>query len=188
MRDADGSVLTIKKLLVQPLERVAADTPFWGWVLAWTGSFWQWLRGDAFSTLLVLIVAVAFCDYYYGVKTARLSQQFNPLLAQRGWHGKMSGLVLLLAIRLFEGWTAASGLVDTKGAVATALGIALLSVDLQSIAHHREGFGATPIPVLSPVLAWVRSFAGVKLPPPRETSAPPASDPPLDRWRDGDRA
>lgn len=171
MRVPDTDVWSIKKLLVQPLDRLATDTPTWGWALAWLGGFWQWLRGDAFSSLLALIVLIAAADYYWGVKAARLSDRFNPLLAQRGWHGKMSGVVLLLGVRLFEGWGATAGFVDSKGGIATALGVALLSVDLQSIAHHRESFGAAPIPILSAILAWMRSVVAVKLPPPRRTVA-----------------
>lgn len=183
MRVPDSDVWPFKKLLAQPLERLAADTPTWGWVLAWLGGFWQWLRGDAFSSLLALIVLIAAADYYYGVKAARLSDRFSPVLAQRGWHGKMSGVVLLLGVRLFEGWTAGAGFVDSKGGIATALGVALLSVDLQSIAHHRESFGATPIPLLSNVLAWIRGIAAVKLPPPRETIAAGAWHDPT-TWQD----
>lgn len=176
MRTPLVDVWPFKKLLLQPLERIASDTPTWGWALAWLGAGWQWLKGDAFSSLLALIVAVAAADYYYGVKAARLHQRFNPLLAQRGWHGKVSGVVLLLGVRLFEGWATSSQLIDSKGGIATALGIALLSVDFQSIAHHRESFGAAPIPVLSAVLAWMRGLGGSReLPPPPRDGGPDAA-------------
>ena len=131
MREDGLSVLPIKKLLVAPLERLS-DAPTWGWAAAWLGGAWQWLRGDAFSSLLGLIVLIAGADYYYGTKAARLANKFSPTLAQRGWHGKMSGLVLLLGIRLFEGWAAAAHLVDSKGGIATAIGIALLTVGLRA--------------------------------------------------------
>lgn len=172
MRHESLTLFPLKKLLLQPLERIASDTPTWGWWAAWLGAGWQWLRADAFSSLLGIICLIGASDYYYGTKAARLANRFDPRLAQRGVHGKMSGIVLLLGVRLFEGWAASWALVDSKGAVATALGIALLSVDLQSIAHHRESFGATPIPVLSSVLAWMRALGSVReLPPP-----PPPSD------------
>lgn len=176
MREDGLSVLPIKKLLVAPLERLN-DAPTWGWAAAWLGGAWQWLRGDAFSSLLGLIVLIAGADYYYGTKAARLANKFSPTLAQRGWHGKMSGLVLLLGIRLFEGWAAAAHLVDSKGGIATAIGIALLTVDLQSIAHHRESFGAVPIPVLSAAFAWMRGIVSVKLPPARDDAARPSGGP-----------
>lgn len=178
MRTPLSDVMPFKKLLLQPWERIAVDTPTWGWWLAWVGGFWQWLRGDAFSSLLALIVAIAAADYYYGVKSARLHKRFSPVLAQRGWHGKVSGVVLLLGVRLFEGWAASSALIDSKGGIATALGIALLTVDLQSIAHHRESFGAAPIPVLSNVLVWMRALGSVRdvAPPP-----PPSPHRPEDR-------
>ncbi len=174
MRAPLTDVWPFKKLLLQPLERIASDTPTWGWGAAWLGAGWQWLQGDAFSALLGIIIVVGVADFYYGVKSAKLHGRFNPTLAQRGVHGKMSGIVLLLAVRLFEGWTAGYAIVDSEGAVATALGIALLSVDLQSIAHHRESFGATPIPVLSTALAWMRGLTAVREvpPPPRPPSDP----------------
>lgn len=165
MRPSSDAFMPFKQLLIQPLERLTADTPFWGWVIAFLGSAWQWLAGDAFTTLLLLIVGVAACDYYYGTRAAFLNDRFSPQAARRGWHGKMSGLVLLLAVRLFEGWASLAHYVDSRGSVATLLGIALLSVDLQSIAHHRESFGAAPIPVLGPVLAWMRTIGPVKAPP-----------------------
>lgn len=172
MRHESLALFPLKKLLLQPLERIASDTPTWGWWAAWLGAGWQWLKGDAFSSLLALIVFVGAADYYYGVKSARLRERFSPTLAQRGVHGKMSGILLLLAVRLFEGWAASYAIVDSEGAVATALGIALLSVDLQSIAHHRESFGATPIPVLSGVLAWMRGLGAARPLPP----SPPPTD------------
>lgn len=164
MRPVSDSFLPVKQLLIQPIERVVADTPFWGWVIALLGSSWQWISGDAFTTLLLLIVGVAACDYYYGTKAAFLNDRFSPQMARRGWHGKMSGIVLLLAVRLFEGWASLAHYVDSRGSVATLLGIALLSVDLQSIAHHREAFGAAPLPVLGPILAWMRSLGPIKEP------------------------
>jgi hypothetical protein len=167
MRD-QSTLQPIAKMLLAPIDRLDA-TPTWGWFLAWAGGLWQWLKGDAFSSLLALIVCIAVADYYYGVKAARYSGNFSPTLAQRGWHGKMSGLVLLLGIRLFEGWAASAHLVDSKGGLATAIGIALLTVDLQSIAHHHERFGATPIPILSAVFAWMRGLVQVKLPATRAT-------------------
>lgn len=176
MRPVSHSFVPFKQLLVQPVERLAADTPFWGWVVALLGSTWQWLAGDAFTTLLLLIVSVAGCDYYYGTKAAYLNGQFSPQMARRGWHGKMSGIVLLLAVRLFEGWASLAHYVDSRGSVATLLGIALLSVDLQSIAHHREAFGAAPIPVLGPILAWMRTIGPI-----REPSASPRLDVPQPR-------
>ncbi len=168
MRD-QTSLQPLSKLLLAPIDRLDA-TPGWGWALAWLGGVWQWITGDAFTSLLALIVLIAAADYYYGTKAARFAGQFSPHLAQRGWHGKMSGLVLLLGIRLFEGWAASAHLVDSNGGIATALGIALLTVDLQSIAHHRETFGATPIPVLSNIFAWMRSLVAVKLPPDRSNN------------------
>lgn len=175
MREDGLAFLPFKKLLVAPLERLS-DAPTWGWLAAWVGGAWQWLRGDAFSSLLGLIVLIAGADYYYGTKAARFANKFNPTLAQRGWHGKMSGLVLLLGIRLFEGWVAAAHLVDSKGGIATAVGIALITVDLQSIAHHRETFGAVPIPVLSTVFSWMRGVVSVKLPPPGPDPSDPSQD------------
>jgi len=164
MRHVTQPVWSLIRLLAQPVDRLAEETPRWGWGLAWVGGAWQWLRGDAFTQLLFLIIAIAACDYYYGTKHARADGLFSPDLARRGWHGKASGIVLLLGVRLFEGWAAAHAFVDTRGGVATALGIALLTVDLQSIAHHRERFGAAPIPVLSAVLAWMRSVGPVRIP------------------------
>lgn len=167
MRTLSDAAASFRALLVQPVARLSEETPFWGWGIAVAGSAWQWLRGDAFTLLLLLIVGVAACDYYYGTKSAFLNGTFSPQAARRGWHGKMSGIVLLLAVRLFEGWASMAQYVESRGSVSTLLGIALLSVDLQSIAHHRESFGAAPIPVLGPILSWVRTIGGARATPER---------------------
>jgi hypothetical protein len=71
----------------------------------------------------------------------------------------------VLLVRLVEGWLYAHAFVDTRGGIATALTVSLIVVDLQSIAHHRESFGATPIPVLSQLLAWLQElFASSRIP------------------------
>lgn len=176
MRPPHADVISFKQLLLQPLERIAHDTPPGGWLAATLVAGWQWLQGDAFSALLGIIIIVGVADYYYGTKSAKLHARFRPDLAQRGLHGKMAGIVLLLAVRLFEAWAAGYDVVDSQGAVASALGVALLSVDLQSIAHHRESFGASPIPILSAVLAWMqRVSTGPTLTPP-PTPPPPRDD------------
>lgn len=161
----------IAAILYAPLQRLDS-VPGWGWVLAVIAGAWEYISTDAFSKILALVVLTGAADYYLGAKSARLRGRFSPVTAQMGVHGKVAGIVLLLLVRLFEGWAQQHGFVALNGGVATALAVALFAVDVQSISHHRELFGATPLPLLGGVLAWIRGVATVKLPPPR----PPRED------------
>lgn len=144
-------------VFLSPFERLELN-PNWGKVVAATGAVYQYLRTDAFSGALLLVVAVGIIDYWLGVKAAKSTKPptYDPVIAHRGAMGKVSGVLLLFLIRILEGFIQAQGWGNTKGAAATAIAISLFIVDLQSIAHHREEFGAQPIPLVSPFLTWVQ--------------------------------
>jgi hypothetical protein len=150
-------------VLLSPFDRLETN-PLWGKGLAGVGALIQYLRTDAFSGALLLVVAVGIVDYWLGVKAAKSTKTFDPVVAHRGAMGKISGVLLLFLVRILEGFIQAQGWGNTKGAAATAIAISLFAVDLQSIAHHREEFGAQPIPVLGAVLAWIQRFATGKVP------------------------
>jgi hypothetical protein len=150
-------------VLLSPFDRLDMN-PVWGKVIAAIAAIYQYLRTDAFSGALFLVVAVGIIDYWLGVKAAKSTKTFDPVVAHRGAMGKISGVLLLFLVRILEGFIQAQGWGNTKGAAATAIAISLFAVDLQSIAHHREEFGAQPIPVLGVVLAWIQRFASGKVP------------------------
>lgn len=150
-------------VFLSPFERLELN-PSWGKVLAALAAVYQYLRTDAFSGALLLVVAVGIVDYWLGVKAAKSAKTFDPVIAHRGAMGKISGVLLLFLIRILEGFIQVQGWGNTKGAAATAIAISLFVVDLQSIAHHREEFGAQPIPLVSPFLAWVQRFLAQMLP------------------------
>jgi hypothetical protein len=127
---------------------------------------------------LLLVVAVGMVDYWLGVKASKATKSFDPVIAHKGAMGKISGVLLLFLVRILEGFIQAQGWGNTKGAAATAIAISLFAVDLQSIAHHREEFGAQPIPVLGAVLDWIQRFASSKVPElPADTPTRRADDP-----------
>jgi hypothetical protein len=139
-------------VFLSPLERLESAK-----VIAVIAACFQYLVSDAFAGAFVLVFIAGVADYLIGVRAARLLDQYNSLIAHRGWLGKMSGFCLLLMIRALEYYLRGQGL-DWHGAIATGIALSLFVVDLQSIAHHREELGAKPIPVLSSLLSWFQTW------------------------------
>lgn len=153
----------LSAVLLSPFDRLESG-PLWGRTFAVFGAIYQFIRTDAFSGALLLVIAIAVVDYWLGVKAAKSTNTYDPVIAHRGVMGKISGILLLFLVRLVEGYIQVQGLGNTRGAAATAIAISLFAVDLQSIAHHREAFGAAPIPVLSSLLAWLQRIASSRIP------------------------
>lgn len=172
-----GKDAPLSVVLYSPFERLEMN-PLWGKAMAMLGALYQYLRTDAFSGALLLVVAVGIVDYWLGAKAAKLTKTYDPVVAHRGAMGKISGVVLLFLVRVLEGFIQVQGWGDTHGAAATAIAISLFAVDLQSIAHHREEFGAQPIPLLGAFLSWVQRLASAKIPaPPADTPSRRVDDP-----------
>lgn len=144
--------------LSSPMARYE-DAPTWAHALGVGAAVWQFVSNDTFVGALILLFLSGVFDYIVGVKAARFRGEYDPKLAHAGAMGKMSGILILFLIRGGEFWSQHYGVVNTHGALSTAIAVSLFAVDLQSIAHHREGFGAAPIPVLGAVIEWLQTFA-----------------------------
>jgi hypothetical protein len=168
----------LSAVLISPVERLE-NAPTWGKAVGLLGSLVQYVTTDAFTGALFLVLFVGIIDYAVGTKAAKLAGIYSPAAAHRGAMGKITGLLICLILRVVEQYILVQGLVNTRGMLATAVAISLFAVDLQSIAHHRESFGARPIPVLSRVLDWLHALANSRVP------AVPA-DTPKRRATDGD--
>lgn len=158
-------------VFLSPLERLEV-TPTSGKVFAAIAGIYQYLRTDAFSGALLLVIFIGMVDYWLGVKAAKSTNSYDPVIAHRGVMGKICGVLLLFLVRLVESYIQAQGLGNTHGAAATAIAISLFAVDLQSIEHHREEFGAAPIPVISAILAWLQRLASDRIPAAPDPAAP----------------
>jgi hypothetical protein len=161
MSDKNGRLSAV---LLSPFDRLDMN-PIWGKAMALLAALYQYIRTDAFSGALLLVVFIGIVDYWLGVKAAKSTKTYDAVIAHRGAMGKISGVLLLFLVRVLEGFVQAQGWGDTKGAAATAIAISLFAVDLQSIAHHREEFGAQPIPVLGAILSWIQRLASSRVPP-----------------------
>lgn len=150
-------------VLASPVDRIQS-TPPWAWCVGACAAAFQLVKEEAFVGAIMLVFIVGVFDYVVGVKAARMNREYNSDIARAGAMGKMSGLILLLLLWLIEHWIRVIGVIDTGGMVATAVAVSLIAVDLQSIAHHRESFGAKPIPVLSQVLNWLQDVFTNKIP------------------------
>lgn len=163
MNTSSETRLTLSAVLT-PIQR-AEDAPVWGKLLGLLFAVWQYVTHDLFGGALLLVFVTGAFDYLLGVKAAKHAGTYDPKVAHAGFIGKLSGMVLIFILHFFEHWARLHGFIDTKGALAIALAISLFAVDLQSIAHHRESFGARPIPVLSNIFSWLQALAGKKVPP-----------------------
>lgn len=164
-RSHDAKLSTV---LLAPLDRIE-HAPMSVRVIALVGGAWQYVTTDAFSISLFLVLFSGICDYWLGVRAAKYKGIYTPKAAYAGAVGKAAGLLIAMLIRPVEYFIFVKGWGDTNGMLATAVALSLFGSDLQSIAHHRESFGAKPIPVLSSVLEWIQRFAQSRVP------APPAS-------------
>lgn len=150
--------------IVSPVGRLAdaaPDVKVWGLAVA----LGQFIRGDLFTGAVLLVTVASAIDYLLGGRVARVQGVWNGDAARNGWVGKLSGILLCLLIRAFEGMLLAHADLNTHGALATGLAVSLFAVELQSIANHRESLGASPIPILSAILDWMQKMAGHKIPP-----------------------
>lgn len=161
----------LSAILLSPLERIE-HAPVAVRVFGVAGAAWQYLTTSAFTVALFLVFITAVFDYVLGVKASRWAGTYTPQAAHRGALGKMAGLGIAMLIRVLEHFILVQGLGDTKGMLATAVALSLFATDIQSIAHHRESFGAKPIPVLSSVLEWIQRFASSRIPGPPDSAAP----------------
>lgn len=140
------------------------DCPSWGKLLGGIGGLAKIIWADAFTVLFFLLVAINFLDHRFGVKAAEAAEVYDPLLAEYGWHSKLVGLTLVLAVRGLEWWGGAYYMLDTGGVVAVAVTLALISKDLKSLEHHRLVLGADPIPLVTVVVQFLDRLAERLLP------------------------
>jgi hypothetical protein len=166
MQLVQGGTIKLSTVLLSPLRRLT-ETPEAGQALAVLVGIWQALTSSVFGSALALTILTGAVDYAAGVKAAKVAGNYQPGIAHAGAMGKITGIALLLIVRLFEGWVSATGFLETRGGIATALAVSLMAVDFQSIAHHRESFGARPIPFLSQLVDWLQRATAAKLPPVR---------------------
>jgi Bacteriophage holin family len=165
----------LSAVFLSPFNRLEV-APAWGKAVAAIAAIYQYVRTDAFSGALLLLVFIGLIDYWLGVKAAKYENTYDATIAHRGVMGKICGIALVFLVRLIEGYIQIQGLGDTHGIAATAIALQLFVVDLQSIAHHREQFGGAPLAFLVPIFAWLDRFGSAKIPaPPKDDAAKPSS-------------
>lgn len=139
------------------VERLS-DTPLWAKCGAVCVGTAQVLGLDWLIGLLPIWLLASAADFYYGVRASKKELIFyDSVRATTGVHVKVSGLILVLIIRLLELWLSSFNIANTKGALSVALLFTFVAIDIESIARNRERLGAGPIPILSGILAWIRN-------------------------------
>lgn len=153
----------LRSIGVTPLLRLW-EAPAEGKLVGAVASAAGYLLGAPFVLLTLLLCAVGLLDYLLGAAIARGAGRYDSHVARMGALGKASGVLLVLIIRAIEAVIAVAGLVDTQGALATALGVVLLVVELESYDGHRETLTGRPTPLLRPMLDMLRGLAQGLLP------------------------
>jgi hypothetical protein len=149
--------------LVAPFHRID-EAPLWGKLLGAVGGLGAFLITDLFTSALFLIVASGAYDYFLGTRIARLRGTYDSLMAHAGALSKVSGVALMMLVRMSEHWMLTAGLVNTRGWIAAALTLSLFAVDLESIQQKREELGARPVPGLSTLTHWLHQVISRVLP------------------------
>jgi hypothetical protein len=171
------SFALIGKALLAPLRHWRDDVHTGGWISATFGAAWSFVTGDIFTGILAIAMLSGAWDYFAGVRLAKHRGTYNSALAHAGWMGKISGIALVLLVRILEAWAVRfvrfdghGWSFDTYGSVSAALGLGLVIAELRSIAHNRSEWGAPPIPVLNQLLAFFDSLAASWIPARRPTA------------------
>lgn len=155
--------------LIVPFDRLG-DTPRWGVFGASFAAAWQYAITDIFTTALFLIVLSGMFDYLLGVRAAKLRRAYDSEIAHAGFLSKISGVGLMMLVRIAEQWMLSAGVVDTHGWIAAALTLSLFAVDLESIQAKREELGGRPIPALGSFTTMLHNLI-TRTPPSPKTDA-----------------
>lgn len=149
--------------IIAPLDRLA-DAPSWGRIFAVAGACLTYLVTDVFTTALFLIVASGAFDYMLGVRAARIRKAYDAQIAHAGFVSKISGVALMMLVRMLEAWLTQAGIVETRGMIAAGLTLSLFAVDLTSIQDKRVELGGRPIPGLSSLTTFLNGIITRYLP------------------------
>src|SRR5688572_24336914 len=106
MRLVENGAIKLSTVILSPLRRLT-ETPEGGQALAILAGIWQSLSASVFGKALALVLLTGAIDYAVGVKAARHTGSYQPGIAHAGAMGKITGVALLLIVRLFEGWIGA---------------------------------------------------------------------------------
>lgn len=160
----ESSTHPLYAVVLAPIERLqySSGGEKLGALLAAVGTF---LLTDAFTAIIILMVASGTADTIYGRAIAKKLDRYDQVKADIGLHSKIMGVVLTLLIRGFEGWWSRiiiDGPFDgwhTSGLLSMAVALTLFVNDLKSIQEKRVRFGQPPLPVLGRVLDLLDRFA-----------------------------
>ena len=168
---------------IQELDRPAVVGALAGGVVA----AWE---PDAFFFLFLILAGSNVADWIFGRHAALARREFDSTKSREGLVGKAAQLVVLLILRSLEAVIPLIGLPSTIGIASSALALALIVEDVESIERHRITLGGKRIPGLSPLLEKIRVVTGgdrrnpdPAIPPAgeglrRRATDPPPTDPP----------
>lgn len=185
LRDRAGDTMP-ERLLSRPLftafmapaERVI-DAPLYAKFLATLYALASMIRADILFLVLVALILANIWDTIVGRAAAsKRGEPVDPNLARAGFLTKVSGIVMVLLVRVLEHWAETSqivGLEHSRGALAAAATVTLLLMEFESIESHRITLGARPSPWLTPFLRFMRAVEArllVAFNPPTPPPAP----------------
>jgi hypothetical protein len=153
----------LRAALVAPFGRLE-EAPVWSWITGTATAAVQLLTDVPLLGLLLILMFVSLLDFLLGSEIARRNGTYDPNLARGGMIGKATGVLLVLIVWSVEALIDAAGLIDTHAALATALAVVLLAVEIESFDQHRETLTGRPTPLIRPIIDFLRGFAEGAIP------------------------
>lgn len=116
---------------------------------------------DAFFWLFLILIGTNGLDWLLGRHAARALNEWNRTTSRNGLVSKGSQMAVLLVVRSLEA-VAAIGVEQLPdfGLASSALALALIVEDLESIERHGIALGGKPIPGFSRVIRKLRTITG----------------------------
>lgn len=137
------------------------------WIAATSVSAVQFLVNDAFFWMWIILSIAAFVDWIAGRWAIRATQpeKFSRKRSREGMYGKALGMIVLALLRSAEALLPVllpGSVPSTRGLFASIIAVALFIDEMDSIDRHRQTLGMPPIPMLSWVIARLRSATGAE--------------------------
>lgn len=142
--------------IISPFYRIR-EMRFVEWLAMAGGGLVELVSQSIFIKLLLILCLSGLMDYYFGRAVAKAEGKYSPAVAHAGFIGKVAGVALVVLVRALT-WSF-HPFYDTKGAVATALCVGLVVVDLESIHYHRVKLGSKPVPGFSHAVDFLKTIA-----------------------------
>lgn len=154
----------VRLMLLTPFDRLAA-APWYAKAWGAIAGFVAYVLGQPFTWLVFLYIGVLVGDYFAGTARAHKEERYNEDIARSRALGKAHAVLYLLALHGLELVVAQQFPAVRSIPFAFGLGVVFVISELESWDRNREALGGARLPLVRPLLDWMRKLAiGVALP------------------------